>query len=192
MRLLIALILSLALPAGFAFAQDPTLPDVENLRIEGGTLYWDALDEATGYNIRLNYQYYDTVKGSASYSLSEPGTYAITAFNDAGEYGSDYALRIDYEGGSANDNVEYSFDYITLIVRKTCVNVGPGESCIARCPRSFEPQQYVQAFRPNFMSGGACSTSDIVEADAWVGHKSYHCTVPTFSGEVIAQAICLE
>ena len=40
------------------------------------------------------------------------------------------------------------------------------------------------------VTGGACSTSDIVEADALVSRTTYRCTVPIFSGEVTAQAIC--
>ena len=174
------------------FAQAPTLPDVENLRIDGGTLIWDSLPEATGYNISLNYRYYDTVRNATSYELSEAGTYRITAFNDAGEYGSDYGLRVDFAGGSTDNTVGYSYNYSTLLVYKTCFNVGPGESCIAQCPVSYQPDnQPGQTIYPRYMSGGACSTSDIVEADAWIGHYSYSCTVPTFSGEVVAQAICL-
>lgn len=191
MKLILIVMLNLIV-ISLAHAQDPTLPDVENVRVEGATLAWDALDEATGYNISLNYRYYDTVRGRTSYELTEPGTYRVTPFNDNGEYGSDYGLSVEYSGGVINENVEYSYDFNTLIVRKTCVDVGPGESCIARCPTSYVPQENYRAIRPRYMSGGACSTSDIVEADAWVGHRSYHCTVPTFSGEVIAQAICLQ
>jgi len=175
--------------ASTAFAQDPTLPDVENVRIEGDTLVWDALDGATGYNVLLNRRYYDTVRGVTSYDLSEAGKYSLTPFNDAGEYGDDYGPQAEYEGGDPNSSVQFSYDFNTLIVRNTCVDVGPGESCVARCPTSYTHENH-RTIYPRYISGGACSTSDIVESDSWVGHSSYHCTVPTFSGEVIAQAIC--
>lgn len=173
------------------FAQDPTLPDVENLRIEDDTLIWDAQAGATGYNISLNLRYYDTVRDINSFSLSEPGTYRVIAFNNSGEYGSDYGLMVDFDGGVTDNSVSYSYDYTSLLVYQTCVNVGPGESCIARCPSSYKPDNFHNTIYPRYMTGGACTTSDIVEADSWIGHKSYHCTVPTFSGEVVAMAICL-
>ncbi|ASJ73098.1 hypothetical protein [Granulosicoccus antarcticus] len=172
-----------------ALAQDPQLPDVENLDVQGDTLLWDPLEGASGYNISLDYRYYDTVRDANSYQLSEPGTYRVIAFNNSGEYGSDYGLEAEYGGSDADMSVSYSYDYNSLLVYQTCVNVGAGESCIARCPRSYKPENHSTIY-PSKMTGGACSTSDIVEADAWVGHSSYTCTVPTFSGEVVAQAIC--
>ena len=77
------------------------------------------------------------------------------------------------------------------MVYNTCKDVGPGESCIAHCPSSKDVpwSSGIQYFR--YLTGGACSTSDIVEADAFIGPTTYSCTVPTFSGEVVAQAICL-
>lgn len=183
--------LALLFVAQTAMAQDPTLPDVENLRIEGDMLVWDPLEGATGYNIRLR-GYYDTVRDSNSYALTEPGTYRVTAFNDSGEYGSDYGMQVEYGGNDPDNTVGYSYNYATLIVYQTCRNVEPGGSCTARCPYEYEPEnQYSQTVYFSYMSGGACSTSDIVEADAWAGHRSYQCTVPTFSGEVVAQAICV-
>lgn len=173
-----------------AMAQDPQLPDVVNLDVQGDTLVWDALEGATGYNISLDYRYYDTVRNANFYSLSEPGTYRVIAFNNSGDYGSDYGLEVEYGGSDADISVSYSYDFDSLLVYQTCVNVGAGESCIARCPTSYKPENHSTIY-PRRMTGGACSTSDIVEADAWVGHKSYTCTVPTFSGEVVAQAICL-
>ena len=181
---------ALIISTTMAWGQNPTLPDVENLQIEGDLLTWDALNEATGYNISLNRRYYDTVRDVTSYRVIESGIYRITPFNDNGEYGSDYGLSVEYLSDTVDTSVHYSFDFSTLIVYKTCTDVGPGESCVARCPTSYTPESFPTIY-PRYMSGGACSTSDIVEADAWVGHRSYHCTVPTFSGEVIAQAICI-
>jgi len=174
-----------------AFAQTPLLPDVENVRIEGDMLVWDAQDGASGYNVTRNYRYYDTVKNATTYMLTEPGTYRVTPFNDDGYFGSDYGLTAEYDGSDPDRSVSYSYNFYTLIVYQTCKNVGPGESCIARCPSSYEPDlEYTTTVYPRSITGGACSTSDIVEADAWIGHRSYQCTVPTFSGEVVAQAMC--
>ena len=179
----------LLLVGGSAFAQDPTLADVEDLQVVGDTLMWSPVEDATGYNILLNRRYFDTVRDTNSYPATEAGSYRIVAFNDSGEYGSDYGPSVEFGGAESDESVEYSYDFNTLIVRQTCPNVGPGESCIARCPTSYDPPNSNVIF-PRYSTGGACTTSDIVEADSWVGHRSYHCTVPTFSGEVIAQAIC--
>jgi len=174
------------------FAQDPTLADAENVRIEGNTLVWDPVPGATGYNINLRYNYYDTVRDATSFELNEPGGYRVVAFNDSGEYGSDYGTEVEYAGDETDASIRYSYRYPTLIVYKTCVNVGPGESCVATCPRTYQPEGYYSALYVGNVTGGACSTSDIVEADAFIGHRTYKCTVPTFSGEVIAQAACTD
>ena len=170
-------------------ARADLLPDVENVQIDGQVLSWDAQEGATGYNIILNYTYYDTVRDAQSYTLSEPGLYRIVSFNDVGDFGSDYPDEVEYAPGTAESSVGYNYQYPVLLVYKTCKDVGPGDSCIAICPRTYKTQ-YNQTIYPEYMSGGACSTSDIVEADAFVSRKTYKCTVPTFSGEVVAQAIC--
>jgi hypothetical protein len=160
------------------------------VRIGDDALVWDLQEGATGYNITKGYRYYDTVRGSASYQLTEPGDYRVVAFNDFGEYGSDYGTAAVYDGSDAESSVSYSYNNISLVVYSTCKNVGPGQSCVARCPTSYIPEGYNNPIYPNRMTGGACTTSDIVEADSWMGHRSYKCTVPTFSGEVVAMAMC--
>lgn len=179
----------LALQAGNAFAQ--SLPQVENIRVDGDTLAWDAVDVAAGYNIYRDHSYFDTVRGVLEYTLSEPGTYGVVAFDGSGSFGptprgDDTAEYAPGDGTAAAETIN-SF---TVTIQKTCRNVAPGGSCIASCPRSVE--------RPNggtvslaYLSGGACATSDIVEADAFVSDRTYKCTVPTFSGEVTAQAVCV-
>jgi hypothetical protein len=177
------------------FAQDTHLPDVENVRLENDMLVWDAQDVATGYNIYKDYGYYTTVRGSTSFQLTEPGTYRVSSFDDNGTFGRAYGTRIEYTGSDPDTSVSYSYVYgsQTLLVYKTCKNVMPGESCVAICPWRHTPDlEFSREISLSHMSGGACSTSDIVEADGWIGHRSYSCTVPTFSGEVVAQAICVK
>lgn len=176
----------------FSAAHAAILPDVENVRIDGQVLTWDAQEGATGYNIIFEYSYYDTVRGPLSYQLNEPGTYSVIAFNDMDDYGKNHSLeRVEYSADTGTASVDYDLKYRTLLVYKTCQDVGPGESCIALCPSNFTDPLYRNTVRINYMSGGACSTSDIVEADAFISEDAYKCTVPTYSGEVVAQAICV-
>ncbi len=176
------------------------LPRVTGLAIDGDQVTWDAQEGATGYNVYLNYTYYDTVRGSQSYTVTEPGDYNVASFNDAGDYGvfrnpdeiGDPLIVVTYTGSS--DTIKYDFQGHTLFVYNTCKDVGPGETCIARCPSEYTHRysdQFTTTVYSKYLSGGACSTSDIVEADAFVSPRIYRCTVPTFSGEVIAQAICV-
>jgi len=174
----------------FSTARADLLPDVENVQISGQTLSWDAQAGATGYNIIRDRQYYDTVRGPLSYELNESGSYSVIAFNDMDDFGSDHYLEeVEYTATKSNASINYNYNYRALYVYKTCTNVGPGEACIASCPRSYNTGYRDQYF--DYLSGGACSTSDIVEADAFLGPDAYKCTVPTFSGEVTAQAVCV-
>lgn len=174
------------------------LPRVEGLTLDGNVLSWDAQEGASGYNIHRDYDYFDTVRDATQYTLSEPGNYHVISFNDAGEFGvtrnpdeiGQQYIFVEYTGSEDDDTVSYDSSYNVLIVTKTCTDVGPGETCIASCPTSYE-SEYGGTHYIEFLSGGACSTSDIVEADAAVSPETYRCTVPTFSGEVTAQAICV-
>lgn len=174
------------------------LPRVTGLTLTGDLLTWDAQDGATGYNIHLDYEYYDTVRGPLQYTVTQPGDYHVISFNDQGDFG---VTRNDDEIGqqhifvtysATNESVSYTYNYSTLIVQNTCTDVAPGETCIAHCPDEYQPDiAYLSQVYTQYLSGGACSTSDIVEADAFVGPRTYSCTVPTYSGEVVAQAICV-
>lgn len=181
------------------------LPRVTGITMTGDQLTWDAQEGATGYNVYLDYGYYDTVKSGTSYTVTQAGDYNVASFNDNGEFGvfrnADEAgsdlIVATYDGGSGPDSSEstdYSFDFNSpLLVYTTCKDVGPGETCVARCPNEHTvnfDSGYSQSYNIGYLMGGACSTSDIVEADAFIGHDSYRCTVPTYSGEVVAQAIC--
>lgn len=174
------------------------LPRVTGLNLEGDLLVWDAQEGAVGYNIYLENDYFDTVGDVQQYTVNEPGRYHVISFNASGDFG---VLRNEGETGPAifavytgeAENISYSFRNPVLIVQNTCLDVGPGESCIARCPTSYEVDFGSLNFTvfPRYLSGGACSTSDIVEADAFVSARTYSCTVPTFSGEVVAQGVCI-
>lgn len=170
-------------------AKADILPSPENLTYEAGVLSWDAVEEATGYNIYLNYRYFDTVKGSTQYTPGQSGIYWVVAFDDNGNFGRQYGDELNIEVGEGADSVSVTYNYRTSIVQKTCTNVGPGESCIASCSSTrtdLDPPRFTL-----YLSGGGCATSDIVEADVFIGNQTYSCTVPTFSGEVVAQAICV-
>ncbi len=185
----ISVLMLLSIAFLFSTARADLLPDVENVQIDGQLLSWDAQEGATGYNILFNFRYYDTVRDAQSYTLREAGTYRVVAFNDSGDFGSDYPESVEYTPDNADESVSYDYRFPVVLVYKTCKNVGPGESCIAVCPNQHVTQfGFTRSI--DFMSGGACSTSDIVEADAFISSRSYKCTVPTFSGEVVAQAIC--
>ena len=174
------------------------LPRVTGLTLEGNELSWDAQEGASGYNIHLNYDYYDTVRSGTSYTLSEPGNYHVISFNDSGEFGvtrnpdeiGQPYIFVEYMGSEGDVEVSLDGRSNVLIVTTTCTNVGPGETCIASCPNSYETE-FGNTRSISHLSGGACSTSDIVEADAAVSPETYRCTVPTFSGVVTAQAICV-
>jgi len=174
------------------------LPRVTGLTLEGNELSWDTQEGASGYNIHLNYDYYDTVRGGTSYTLSEPGNYHVISFNDSGEFGvtrnpdeiGQPYIFVEYMGSEGDVEVSLDGRSNVLIVTTTCTNVGPGETCIASCPNSYETE-FGNTRSISHLSGGACSTSDIVEADAAVSPETYRCTVPTFSGVVTAQAICV-
>ncbi|MFK7894056.1 MAG: hypothetical protein AB8B63_24795 [Granulosicoccus sp.] len=99
-RLKIGLIIVFTTFTGHGLAAN--LPQVTGLSIEGNVLSWDSQDVADGYNVYLNYSYYDTVRGSQSYVLSERGTYHVVSFNNAGDFG---VIR------NANDSVEFAVRY---------------------------------------------------------------------------------
>lgn len=170
-------------------AKADLLPSPENLAIETGVISWDAVEGATGYNIYYNYRYFDTVKGSTQYNPSQTGLYWVVAFDDNGNFGSQYGEALDVQIEEGADSISVTYNYRTSLVQTTCTDVGPGESCIASCGSTsthLDPPRYSL-----YLSGGGCSTSDIVEADVFIGTDTYSCTVPTFSGEVVAQAICI-
>jgi hypothetical protein len=86
-------------------ADTTTLPKVTGLALTGNQLTWDAQDGATGYNIHLDYQYFDTVRGALSYTVTEPGRYHVISFNDNGQFG---VTRDPEEGGQPYTYVEYN------------------------------------------------------------------------------------
>jgi hypothetical protein len=146
---------------------------------------------------------FDTVRGKLAYTLTELGRYHVISFNNQGEFGvtrnadeigqSFELFPVAFE--SSASTVSYGGRNPVLMVYNTCEGVGPGETCIAHCPNSYNAPwgsgwgSGIKNIR--YLTGGACSTSDFVEADVFIGPTSYSCTMPTFSGEVVAQAFCL-
>ena len=155
-------------------------PSPTDVRIEGSKLVWEPVADAGGYNIYFEFSYLTTVKDRSDFDLQIPGRYQVVAFDQSASLFSiqfgDNTL-VTYEGGDAQSET-VGFSFVT-VVSATCQNVGPGESCVASCGSTTA-------------TGGACSTSDIVEADAFASTSSYSCTVPTFSGEVTAQVYCFD
>lgn len=189
-------ILSICFTLSSAQAQDEAFPNPENVRIEGNTLHWDPVSDASGYNILFNARdvtdfvftrnmnYLDTVRGSTEYNVSEIGTYQVIAFNqDASQFSPTNSMGDAYYNPN-NESVERPNELLTAdlmqVRSKTCANVEPGGSCRAICPLQHD-----------IATGGACSTSDIVEADATATTISYQCSVPLFSGFVTAHVYCM-
>ena len=117
-------------------------------------------------------------------SFNDNGDFGVTRNPD--EIGQPY-IFMTYAGSA--DTVSYDRQNSVLLVYNTCKDVVPGGTCIARCPDRHENQYGTVSIQ--YLSGGACSTSDIVEADTFVGPKTYSCTVPAYSGEVVEQAVCV-
>lgn len=154
-------------------------PKPSDVRIEGSKLVWEPVPEAGGYNIYWEYSYLTTVKEQTYFDLQLTGKYQVVAFDQsASNFSTQFGdnIVVEYEGG-VNQSETVSFSAVS-VVSTTCQNVGPGESCVASCGNTIA-------------TGGACATSDIVEADAFASPSSYACAVPTFSGEVTAQVYCL-
>lgn len=184
----IASILTLLLATvGSTYAAE-LLPDVENVRVEGNTLIWDSLAEADGYNVYRDYQYLDSVMGSSSYELSQAGHYDVVAFDDAGNFGTQFEHHVQFVPVTDAD-VSIVMEYYTAIVQKTCGDVMAGDSCIATCPVSLE--QYGSIVYTKYLSGGACSTSGAVNADASVTDRTYKCTANEFAETITAQGVCV-
>lgn len=171
------------------------LPAVTGLTLEENLFSWDAQEGATGYNIYQSFSYYETVTEGTSFLLTEPGNYTVVSFNDEGEFSvfpppanGDATTFVFYDG-TVPASVSFNLYRGNLFVSSTCTDVGPGEFCAARCPQEYEDNNGQLLFLIS-ATGGACSTSDIVEADAFIQPLSYKCTLPTFSGEVVAQVVC--
>ncbi len=101
--------------ASLLFATHATaqsLPKVTGLALEGDLVTWDAQEGATGYNIHRNYDYFDTVRGGESYTVSEPGRYHVISFNDAGEFG---VTRTPEEGGQEYTSVRFMVEAVTTL-----------------------------------------------------------------------------
>ena len=180
----LGLMIAFLFPASLMAANFPAPTDV---RIEGSQLLWSAVPDAGGYNIYWQGGYLTTVRGRTGYELTLEGQYQVVAFDESASVFSEQRLpevTVDYEdGGTLTETVSVPGSSPITVVAATCRNVAGGESCVASCSA---------VGRPASATGGACATSDIVEADAVGGVNTYSCTVPTFSGQVSAQVYCLD
>ena len=162
-------------------------PEPTNVRIEGDKLLWSAVPGAGGYNVYWQGGYLTTVRGRTDDDLTLAGQYQVVAFDESASVFSEQRtadVTVDYEdGGTLSQTVSVPGSPPITVVSATCLNVGAGESCVASCSA---------VGRPDAATGGACATSDIVEADAVGGVNTYSCTVPTASGRVSAQVYCLD
>ena len=192
-RIAVAAALLIAGAAAVANDVPPNFPNPTDVRVEGDVLTWDAVAGAGGYNVYFDagtspdgadtpLTYIATVKGATELALEVSGTYSVVSFNaDASLFSNQFSpgVRVVYDGG-------LSFASPVQLLSVTCGNVQAGGDCTAICPGGA-------AGGFSFLAtGGACATSDVVEADATAGPSSYTCTVPTFSGEVRAQVYCLD
>jgi len=171
-------------------------PEPVNVQLNGDVLSWDApldyqgLGVPGGYNIYFGTiddgfpnDYFTTIKSATELRLTQSGVYSVVAFDVPACNFSNQNLdevRITYETGEDQFSQNGYLMYINAV---TCTDVMPGESCIASCS---SPNKF------GIATGGACRTSDIVEADATANLNGYQCAVPTFSGEVTAQVYCLD
>jgi len=161
-------------------------PSPSNVRIDGDKLLWDPVDEAGGYNIYVNRGYLTTVRNRTEFQLQIDGLYQVVAFDESSTRFSrqnDPSVRVTYDAGSSQSEDFALGLSVIKVVGITCRNVGAGETCSASCRLPGEVR---------LATGGSCSTSAIVEADASASPFSYSCTVPTFSGEVRASAYCID
>lgn len=62
------------------------LEPVTGVIFDGEKILWNAMPGATGYNVHLNFQYIDTVRGDTSYVPTESGRFYIAAFDDEGNF----------------------------------------------------------------------------------------------------------
>lgn len=78
------LAVSVLLLAAKVHAQN--LPLVSGVSYDGQEITWNALEQATGYDIYLNSLYADTVIGTNSYRPEQSGQYLIVGFDNNGNY----------------------------------------------------------------------------------------------------------
>lgn len=100
------------------------LPKVIGLELDGNQLTWDEQEGATGYNIHRDYRYFDTVRGTLSYTVSEPGNYHVISFNDAGMFG---VTRTPEEGGQPYTFVEFTVDDLMTLPKVTGLDLDGDE-----------------------------------------------------------------
>ena len=186
LRLSRSFLVIILLSVSWAQAHADPLPIVNNVRIVGDQLTWDAVEGATGYNISLR-GYLATVRDGLTFPLTELGSYRVSAFDDNGNFspasrstffssGVDNRPRVTIRAGDA----AYFFT--------RCFDINAGETCTARCPDlAVGPEGRFVIGAP---TGGACSSSGTDFVSAQLGPDEYSCTVSSFTARVEAQVAC--
>ena len=173
-----------------------TLPNVENVRVEGSTILWDALPGAAGYNIYTGaitgskqgqdgFIYIDTVTNATSYEATEPLVHLVVAFNEGGTAFSDLmsATTVGVEDNFDPESVSVSFFNDALgryLVERSCT--GSTNECVARCDYDSNGGN---------ATGGFCRAEPGVAVQSDGSQLSYACTVDSFSSLLVAGVYCV-
>ena len=173
-------------------AQAAELPMVQGVTLDGDQLTWDALEGATGYNIRLGGQYLTTIRGERIFTVTEVGTYRVVAFDDNGNFSP--AIFTAENSAFFAEGVDNRPTVISLAndvgyFSVRCFDVAAGDSCVASCP------DYVGAsdgggFFVDSATGGACNSSGTEFVNSRISRDEYACTVTSFTARVEAQVAC--
>ncbi|MBX2882934.1 MAG: hypothetical protein KTR32_23485 [Granulosicoccus sp.] len=192
LRMFRSLAAIMMLSACWTQAHAAELPMVQNVKLNGDQLTWDAVDNATGYNIYLGSSYLTTVKGNRVFTVTEVGTYWVVAFDDNGNF-SPFMFTEDnspfFESGVDNrplvNEVSGSSGYFSA----RCLDLAAGETCTARCP-DFVGDDIGGGFFVGASTGGACNSSGTDFVNSRISPDEYSCTVSSFTARVEAQVVC--
>lgn len=75
--------------------QAQQLPPVTGVVYDGQQISWNALPNAIGYNVYLDFNYLDTVKGETLYTPDTPGEYRIVGFDGNGNFSPLQVIEAD-------------------------------------------------------------------------------------------------
>ncbi len=187
-RLSQSLLIFVLLSAGWTQAYAQPLQPVQNVRIAGDQLTWDAVEGATGYNIFLR-GYLATVRDGLTFPLTELGSYTVSAFDDNGNFGPILGSNSAFFESDVDNRpfVNVLGDGMAYFSTR-CFDVNAGETCAARCPDGAGGVGGF--FIIGASTGGACNSSGTDFVSAQVNPDEYSCTVSSFTTRVEAQVAC--
>ena len=173
------------------------LPMVQNVQISGDQLTWNAVEGATGYNIRLSpVGYFDTVRDGLSFTLTLSGEYSVIAFDDDGNFSPAVFMpdnRPSFESGAPAplvgvEGISFTTSDEFAYGTRTCLDLDAGESCVVSCPDSLGGSN--GAFIIGSATGGACSSSSNEFVNSAISPDNYSCTTTSFTSIVRSQVVC--